>query len=34
LIGYYACGDDGVDNGGTREDWQFAFDRPWDPPVP
>jgi hypothetical protein len=34
LIGYYACGDDGVDNGGTLEDWQFAFDRPWDPPAP
>jgi hypothetical protein len=33
LIGYYACGDDGVDNGGTREDWQFPFDRPWDPPA-
>jgi hypothetical protein len=34
LIGYYACGDDGVDNGGSREDLQFAFDRPWDPPAP
>jgi hypothetical protein len=33
LIGYYACGDDGIDNGGSREDWQFPFDRPWDPPA-
>jgi hypothetical protein len=34
LIGYYACGDDGVDNGGSTDDWRFPFDRPWDPPAP
>ncbi|MFM2092330.1 MAG: hypothetical protein RLZZ127_2819 [Planctomycetota bacterium] len=33
LIGYYACGDDGVDDGGTTDDWRFPFDRPWDPPA-
>ena len=33
LIGYYACGDDGVDDGGSTDDWRFPFDRPWDPPA-
>jgi hypothetical protein len=32
LIGYYACGDDGIDNGGSTDDWRIPFDRPWDPP--
>ena len=32
LIGFYACGADGIDNGGTNSDWCLWLDRPWDPP--